>query len=256
VEEERGATAVIASVHTALKVLEEVARRQPIGVSELTRAIGLPKTTVQRCLITLQQAGWLRVMDERSRWGVTTKPLDIGLRAVGEDQIRVVAEPFLQELRAVTDETIHLTIPDGDSLIIIARKDSQQAVRTYVELGTRAPLHATASGLAVLAHLADGEVGGIIARGLHSFTDTTIFDPDGLWSEIERTRARGYAVNPSAWWRPQVCAIGAAVVNDDGRPLGAVAISIPSSRFETKRIPFLGSAAIDATRNISHALRG
>jgi DNA-binding IclR family transcriptional regulator len=245
----------IASVHTTLQVLEQVARRQPIGVSDLARAMELPKTTVQRCLVTLREAGWLRIIDDRSRWGVTVKPLDIGLRALSEERIREVADPFIDELRTETDETIHLTVRDGASLIIVSRKDSRQAVRTYVELGTRAPLHATSSGLAILAHLPDSEVDRILARGLASYTETTILDEAGLRSEIERTRGRGYSINAAAWWRPQVCAIGAVVVNENDQAIGAVAISIPSSRFDTRRVPYLGSCAIDTTRKITQALQ-
>ena len=216
--------------------------------------MNLPKTTVQRCLVTLSKAGWLHILDNRSRWGVTTKPLDLGLRAVSEDRVRELAQPFLNELRAETDETIHLTVRDGDSLIIISRKDSHQPVRTYVELGTRAPLHATSCGLAILAHLPSSEVEGLISDSLRSYTDTTILDREGLRNEIERTRRRGYSVNASSWWRPQVCAVGAVILNAELRPLGAVAISIPSSRFDSKRVPYFGSCAIETTRNIAHAL--
>lgn len=245
----------IASVRTTLRVLEQVARRQPIGVSELARSMDLPKTTAQRCLITLREAGWLRTVDNHGRWEVTSKPLDIGLRAVGEDRLRAVAEPHLEDLRARTDETIHLTVRDGDSLIIISRKDSQQAVRTYVELGTRAPLHGTSCGLAILARLDDDEVEGVVARGLRSFTDTTILDAAGLWREIERTRERGYSINAASWWRPQVCAVGAAIHNNEDRPVAAIAISIPSSRFDTRQTPYFGSCAIETTQTISQALQ-
>ncbi|WP_020499217.1 IclR family transcriptional regulator [Sciscionella marina] len=244
----------IASVRTTLRVLEHVAQRQPVGVSELARAMDLPKTTVQRCLVTLREVGWLRVVDDQSRWAVTSKPLDIGLRAVGKDQIRAIADSYLEDLRARTDETIHLTVRQGDSLIIISRKDSRQAVRTYVELGTRAPLHATSCGLATLAQLPENEVENIINRGLNSFTGTTILDPTGLRDEIERTRKRGYSVNAAAWWRPQVCAVGSAILDNERCPIGAIAISIPSSRFNTLQVPYLGSCAIETTQAISQAL--
>jgi IclR family acetate operon transcriptional repressor len=247
----------VASVLNTFRVLEEVALLQPVGVSELARSTGMPKSTVQRCLFTLQHAGWLRMVDaSRSKWGVTTKPLGIGLRAAGEEGLREAAQPFLDELRDATNETIHLAVRDGNSLIILARRDSTQAVRTFVEVGTKAPLHATASGLAIMAKLDPAEVDRILDNGLEKFTSSTIVSRSALLAEVERTRDVGFAVNSASWWRPEVSAVGAAIVNAAGRPIAAVAISIPASRFDSDRVPFYGSCAQEVTAKISKALEG
>lgn len=246
----------VAAVLTTFRVLEEVARRQPIGVSELARATGMAKSSVQRCLVTLQHAGWLRLVDpERARWGVTTKPLSIGLRAAGEEGLREVALPFLEELRDATEETVHLSVCDRGSLVVIARKDSSQAVRTFVEIGARAPIHATASGLAVLAHLDADELDRVLGTDLDRYTDATIVDRSEVLAEAKRTRKRGYAVNEASWWRPDVSAIAAAVTSSSGRPVAAVVISIPSSRFDRKRVRMLGDLTVATTAKISEAMQ-
>ncbi|WP_233574023.1 IclR family transcriptional regulator [Amycolatopsis panacis] len=246
----------VAAVLNTFRVLEEVARRQPIGVSELARATEMPKSSVQRCLMTLQHVGWLRMVDpERARWGVTTKPLGIGLRAAGEEGLREAAQPFLEELRDVTEETIHLTVCDGGSLIIIARRDSPQPVRTFVEIGTRAPIHATASGLAMMAHMGDDELDRVLGTDLQKYTRSTLVDRSGVLAEVERTRKRGYAVNDASMWRPDVSAIAAAVTTSSGRPIAAVAISIPSSRFDRKRFRFYGDHALETAAKISEAIQ-
>lgn len=245
----------IASVLSTFRVLEEVAQRQPVGVSEIARSTGMPKSTVQRCLLTLHHAGWLRMVDsERAKWGVTTKPLGIGLRAAGEEGLREAAAPYLDELRELTDETVHLSARDGDQLIILSRRDSTQAVRTYVELGAKAPMHATASGLAVLAYLPDEEAHRILEGRLDQFTSDTIVSSRELLDEVTLTRERGYAVNAHSWWRPGVSAVAAAVVASSGRPVAAVAISIPSSRFNADRIEFYGACATEVAQKIGKAL--
>jgi IclR family transcriptional regulator, acetate operon repressor len=245
----------VAAVLSTFRVLEQVAQLQPVGVSELARSTGMPKSTVQRCLLTLQHVGWLRMVDPtRAKWGVTTKPLGIGLRAAGEEGLREAAQPFLDELRTVTSETVHLAVRDGNSLIILARRDSTQAVRTFVEVGTEAPLHATSSGLAIMAKLSPEEVERIIDHGLERFTRSTIVSRPRLLKEVQRTRERGFAVNDGAWWRADVSAIGAAIMSPTSRPIAAVAISIPSSRFDPDRVPFYGAAAVDAATKISEAL--
>lgn len=244
----------VSSVHTSLRVLEQVACRQPVGVSELARVMDMPKSTLHRCLVTLREAGWLCIVDDRSRWGVTSKPFDIGLRAIGTTEIRELGQPFIEELRRLTNETIHLSVRSGDCMVIVSREDSLQSVRTFVELGTRAPMHATSSGLAVLAAMTDEESESCIRQGLPSYTDSTIVDTDGLKREIVRTRERGYSVNAVSWWRAQVSAVGAAVVTSAGRPTAAVAISVPSSRFDARQAPHLGSCAMETAKKIGDAL--
>ncbi|WP_236792017.1 IclR family transcriptional regulator [Amycolatopsis sp. GM8] len=245
----------ISSVLSTLQVLEVVAQRQPIGVSELARVTGMPKSSVHRCLVTLREAGWLRIVDpERVAWGVTSKPLDIGLIGSGEQSLRDVARPHIEALRDATNETVHLTIRDGASLTIILREDCQQAVRTYVEIGTRAPMHATSCGLAVLAKLDDDEAESVLNRGLDRYTGGTQTSLVQVRQEIRRTRARGFAVNDKSWWRPEVCAIGAAVVNSLGRPVGALAISVPASRFDRDNIAGYGEHAVKTATAISESL--
>ncbi|MTD16185.1 helix-turn-helix domain-containing protein [Nakamurella sp. YIM 132087] len=245
----------ISSVLSTLRVLEVVAQRQPIGVSELARATGMPKSSIHRCLTTLREAGWLRIVDPaRVLWGVTSKPLDIGLAGSSEQSLREVARGHVEALRDETNETVHLVIRDGDSLTIILREDSNQAVRTFVEIGTRAPLHATSCGLAVLAALDDDEVTGLLDRGLAHYTDTTPTTVQQVRDQVDLTRGRGYSVNDESWWRPEVSAIGAAITNSAGRPVAALAISIPSSRFDRDRIDDLGSRAVRTAKAISGAL--
>lgn len=245
----------MASVLSTLRVLEEVAQRQPVGVSELARATEMPKSTVQRCLVTLRTAGWLRIVDtDRARWGVTSKPLGIGLRAAGEAGLRDAAGPHLETLRDATNETIHFAVRDGNSLRILMRRDSSQAVRTFVEVGTRAPLHATSCGMAILAKMTPDESEVALDGELKRYTDTTIVTKKALLDEVERTRERGYAVNDASWWRPDVCAIGAAIVNAAGKPVAALAVSVPSSRFYRQNEAFYAKQALDAAEKISKAL--
>ncbi|MGD9988672.1 IclR family transcriptional regulator [Pseudonocardia sp.] len=245
----------VQSALSTLRILEEVARRQPVGVSELARVVEMPKSSVQRYLATLQQAGWLRIVDTgRARWGLTAKPIGIGLRAAGEGGLREAALPAMRALSREINETVHLAMRDENTLVIVARRDGTQTVRTYVELGTIAPLHGTASGLAILAGLPDAEVEEVIAAGLAAHTGTTIVDADVLRAEVAATRARGYAVNAASWWRPHVAAIGAAITDPAGRPLAAFALSIPRVRFDTADAPRLGALAVAAAEQVSQRL--
>ncbi|WP_432827292.1 IclR family transcriptional regulator [Dactylosporangium sp. CA-092794] len=240
------------SVLSTLRVFEAVAARQPIGVSELSRATNIPKSSVQRCLVTLQQAGWLRVVDaEHARWGVTMKVLALGLRGAGEQDLREVAGPVLKRLAAETDETVLLGLRDGEEYVIIAREDSTQVVRVILDVGTRLPLRATSGGVAIMARLEATELDELLRDELGEFAGNPVPSSDELRREIARTAERGYALNMSSWYRPHVASIGAAITNAAGQPVGAVALSIPEMRYEAAQEQALAGLAVAAADEIS-----
>ncbi|GAA3694387.1 IclR family transcriptional regulator [Nonomuraea antimicrobica] len=213
------------NVINALRVLEEVAARQPIGVGELARGLGLPKSTVQRSLMTLREAGWIRPAGgEVTRWQVTSKALQVARRT--ELGLRDAAIPVMEELRRSTGETIHLMVPEGDAVVLIERLETDKPLRIVLPLGIRLPLHASANGKAVLAH--------VLARtdrplaDLPGYTDTTITDPGALRAELAAVLARGYADNRGEW-RSDIAAVASAVLGPDG-PIATLSVSTPASR--------------------------
>lgn len=243
------------NVINCFRVLERVAEHQPIGVSELSRLVGMPRTTTFRCLQTLRQAGWAApVGPDDSRWQVTSRALLIA-RASPERGLREAAMPVLQRLRDATDETVYLTVREGDAAVLIERLDSDKPVRTFNPLYVRAPLHGPSNAKAILAHLTDDEIEQVIAAGLQRYTDRTLCDPAALRAELAAIRARGYSTN-IAEWRPEVCGIGAAILDCEARPVGGTSISMPASRFRADDIPHYGELVSEAAKEIAHRLHG
>lgn len=245
---------------TALRVLETVADLQPAGVTAVARAAGIPKSSAQRCLHALREAGWLAPGHaDRARWVLTGKALTVGLRAAGDVGLREAARPTMQWLRDETGETIHLSSYGGrsqraaESLVIVDRLDSTQPVRTWVRLGTRVPLHASSSGRAVLAALPDDEIESLLAYPLERYSDRTLASLDDVFADLTTVRKRGYATVESGW-RQGVGAVAAALLGADGRPVGALAISSPEQRYDEERARELGPRVVTAAREISGTL--
>ncbi|WP_219470899.1 IclR family transcriptional regulator [Nonomuraea rhizosphaerae] len=233
------------NVINALRVLEEVADRQPVGVGELSRALGLPKSTVQRSLRTLHEAEWIRpAAGEVTRWQVTTKALHVGRRA--ELGLRDVALPLMEELRQRTGETIHLMVPEGDAVVLIERLETDKPLRIVLPLGIRLPLHASANGKAVLAFRDELPV------ELPSYTGTTITGRDALAAELAAVRARGYADNRGEW-RSDIAAVAAAVMGPGG-PVASLSVSTPASRMPDELRPEYGKLVTEAARKLASAL--
>lgn len=244
----------VRSVVTALHVLEQLSRR-PLGVSDLSRALGVPKTTVHRSLRTLDQAGWVRPLDrDPAKWVLTGRSLTVGLAGSTEGNLREIARTELTRLRDATGETVHLVVPDVPDLVVVARVDGTHSLRTFLPLGTHAPLHATASGRALLAAMADADVAAVLDAGLERFTPSTLHDRQEVLREIEQTRARGYAVN-AAEWRSGIAAVGVSITTRSGGPVAALAVSMPLSRFEELDLAGVGRLVIGSAQRISEQLQ-
>src|SRR3954447_12440237 len=184
------------NVLNTLRVLEEVASRQPIGVGELARVLDMPKSSVQRALVTLHTAGWIRpAAGEVTRWVITTRALAVGGRASGDLDLRGAALPIMEELRRRTEETIHLTVPEDGKMVLNERLETDKPVRTSMALGHALPLHASATGKAVLAN--GNPEGGreLSARGLAGLPEPNVPGPDKAPPRLAEIRRRGFAVN-------------------------------------------------------------
>lgn len=243
------------SVVSAFRVLEAVAEAQPVGLSELARTVGLPKSTVQRVLLTLQEVGWLRPTETTpTRWQLTYRVVAVVGRAAGGESLRDIALPVMNELQLATTETIHLAAPDGDSLVLVERLDTSHRLRAFLPLGERIVLHASATGLAYLSARGQGYLDDYLARPLSAPTPDTITDPDRIRAVVNEVRERGYSKNIGGL-SLGISSLGAPIVGPSGA-VAALSVSGPSSRITEDRFDELGTQVRDAAARISRALRG
>jgi IclR family acetate operon transcriptional repressor len=244
----------VRNVLSTLRVLEEVASRQPIGVGELARVLDMPKSSVQRALVALDTAGWIRPASGGvTRWVVTTKALAVGGRASGDLDLRGAAVPIMEDLRRHTEETVHLTVPEGGKMVLIERLETDKPVRTSMALGHALPMHASANGKAVLANGSPEVVRQLLADELARFTDTTITDPDELRAELAEILRRGFAVNHGEW-RSDVGSVAAAVMGGHEKPIASLSVNIPISRLTQESEADFGAAVSEAASNLSARL--
>jgi IclR family transcriptional regulator, acetate operon repressor len=243
------------SVLTALRVLEVVSEHQPIGVSDVARGLGMPKSSAQRALISLAEAGWVRRVDDSpsTRWALTPRALIVGSRAGGDVGLTAVARPAMEYLHAQTRETIHLLVHEDDHMVFVERLESPQVVRSSYPLGMRAPMSACSSGKAFLAAMPSDEAAVIISHGLPASTGASITDPARLMEELDRTRARGFAINRGEL-SPDISAVAAAILDGHRRPVASISISVPAQRMTEDLWDTYGGMVVGAARQVSAAL--
>ena len=194
------------------------------GVTEISRATGLPTSTVHRIIQDLGAFGWVRSDGEHGYLpGVGL--LTLAARAESEAGIITRARPLLERLRDETTHTVHFALRQGDEAIYVAKIDGRRAyeMRSRVGLGIR--LHSTAIGKALLAALPEREVRAILHRtGLPAMTPQTITDLDEMLRHLRAIARCGYSIDDEENEEHTRC-IGAVIRDHRGLAIGGISLS-------------------------------
>jgi DNA-binding IclR family transcriptional regulator len=216
---------MINSLLKAIDVMNAFSIDHPIlTLSELSRKLGYPKTTVHTILNTLESKGFIEKTENNAYalgWAVI--PMTQAVRV--NVQIRDRAAPLLRELGDFSGVSVYLTVLKGSySLYIYAIESSDRLLARSV-VGDMAHMHCTAVGKATLAFLPRDKIEAIIDdAGLPRFTEHTITDAVKLFAELEETKKRGYALDFEEHEQRTYC-IGSPIFNEQGRVIGSCSVS-------------------------------
>ena len=223
-----------------LAVLKEVAGHPDgIGLDELTRAMGSPKSTVHRALASLSRAG-LVDQDERSRYLLGDEFLRMAFahHEARPDHVRV--HPVLEALARRFGETAHYAVLDGRDVVYRAKADPPSgAARLTSAVGGRNPAHATGVGKLLLSTRLDSLAAveeWIGDRPLVRRTERTLCAADELHRDLEAVRERGYAVDDQESETGVCCVAVPAYTGAPSRPSGAVSVSALAYRTPVERL--------------------
>jgi IclR family transcriptional regulator, KDG regulon repressor len=243
------------SVDRALVILEYLGTQtKEVGVRELGQAIGLSKSSVHRILQTLRARGFVKWNPDNARYSLGMRAFEVGCGILRSMEAHAVAKPYLEQLVASLGETAFLGVLDDSDLVVIDKIDGRRSVRMYADIGSRRPLHSTAIGKALLAHLDRAEVDRIIAaKPLTRYTKNTITDPEALRAELEKIRKQGYAEDNEEMEDGLYC-VGAPLFNYSGRPVGSISISVPKIGQQTVQKDRLIKSVVQAAQEISGKL--
>jgi DNA-binding IclR family transcriptional regulator len=238
-----------------LEILDAFSVDTPeLGVSELSRAIGLNKGTAHRLLSSLERHRLVEQDQVSGRYHLGLRLWELGNRAVARLELPGPAMPALHLLSADTGETAHLAVLDDGDVLYIAKVESKRPLRIPSQVGKRLPPHCTSIGKALLAWAADAELEQLIrVRGLPRFTPHTICDAGVLRSELALIRQRGYAFDREELEEGLRC-VAAPVRDRSAQVVAAISVAGPSVRVNEAETPRLVQAVLRAAHAISRTL--
>jgi IclR family transcriptional regulator, acetate operon repressor len=220
----------IQSVHNACRLLETIARMQPVGVSDLARTIGIDKSAAHRLAITLHAARWLDRADD-GRWSIAPTLISM-IRESGTMSLVASVRPLLEAVRDQTGETAMLVVPETGRLMIADLVESRQNLRVSAIVGSEMPARRSSALRALAAHLPSDEL-----------TAWRQIDPELTDSALEEIRERGWAFQDGEVIAG-TGAVGATLCRADGVPVALLVLCAPSSRFNRERLRELGDVVV------------
>jgi IclR family transcriptional regulator, KDG regulon repressor len=227
----------VPAVSRALDILELFLERPTLTAAQIAERLGLPRTSVHELVTTLADRGYIEVADGGpTRFRLGMRLFQLGSQFAEQLDLVREAQDAATEVAAACDETVHVAIRDGDSVVYVAKVDSTHPVRMVSAVGRRLPAHCTAVGKMLLSGLTAQALDETYPRGqdLVAMTPNSISTRARLRAHLAQVRARGVAYDECES-NDSVRCVAAAVRDRSGDMVAAMSISVPAARWTEER---------------------
>jgi IclR family pca regulon transcriptional regulator len=230
-----------------LKVIESFDDEHPrLTASQCAERCGITRMAARRHLLTLVHLGYAET-DGKNYW-LAPRVVRLGQSYLEAARLPRLSQPFLQQLSAVTGETVNLSVLDGHEVLYLGRSNSPRVVSVGFQRGARAPAHTVAPGVVLVAKMGEAESNAWIAEHEFTrFTARTTTSREQFLANVQAARAAGY------WIMDQQLDLGftgvATTLTDRrGKVHGAIGMTLPVSvwspaAIEAKLLPQLMATA-------------
>lgn len=226
--ENKSGTSEVSTTRTSFEILGLIRDAGAVSISDVKAETGLAKSTVYRHLATLHDMDYL--VEEDGEYRLSLRFLQLSepprIRRPGY----LVAKQKVIELAMETEERALFLVEEEFEGVYLHRAGGRHPLQSDTMIGKRRPLHALASGKAILAEWGDERIEEFLDNtALEGLTENTITDREALVDELERVREQGYATNMSEHM-DGLRAAGVPVYNQDDELIGALSVFGPSGR--------------------------
>jgi IclR family transcriptional regulator, pca regulon regulatory protein len=223
-----------------------------MNLGEIAARCGISTSAAQRFAYTLEALGYLRKHPVTRRYSLTVSTLALGYRYLLVNRTIERANPFLLDLNHACGETVNFSEPNGTEMVYVGRFPTHRTTPVHMPLGRSLPMYCTSSGRAYLSLLPKNERAALLDESDRvAYTAATITDIPKLLALCAEAADQGYAYSASEYYAGDLN-VAAPVVDVSGRPIGAVNISAPSTRWTLARMRReLAPQVIECARLIS-----
>ena len=236
------------SLERAFAILEYLdGSRRGQNISELSRKLGIPKSTTHVIVVALRRLGYLTLDERKREYSLGLKVHGLGRGLMKSFSLPERALAPMKWLTLVTRCTSQLAILADDQAMYIQKVEGPGLVQFDSYIGKRTNLHCTGVGKVLLAYAADQEH-LLNRKSFARYTKRTITSPAALRRELARVRQRGYAVDDEEE-ELEVRCLAAPVFNQAGTCIAALAIAGTIHEMCDDRIEDFVGCLLKATRD-------
>ncbi|MGO4145684.1 IclR family transcriptional regulator [Paenarthrobacter sp. YAF11_1] len=221
-----------------------------LSVTEISHRSGLHLATASRLIEELTKLGWLE-RDKERKVRIGVRMWEVVSRASPTLSLREAAMPVMEDLHAIVGHHTQLGVLEGDDVLFIERLTAPGAVINYTRVASRLALHASSSGLLLLAYAPAEQQERVIAGPLEGFTENTIRTPSGLRAALAQVRQQGYAFL-AGHIHPEATGIAVPVRDPMGKVIAALAVIVPNDAAAKSRIAVLQAASGAVSRAMEY----
>ncbi len=227
----------VQSLGRAFDILRVIAHHQGTGVrlKDLTILTGLSQPTVHRLLAELQAQGVVRQRPYSRRYFLGAMVAELGLTASADYDFATLCRPSVARIAAETGDTAFVSKRSGLDLLCLDRRSGAHLFKAFtLDVGVRRPLGRGASGIALLMHLPEAEVLGVLRRNAAFLRQR---DPQGEQEAECRWRQaceQGYAVRDAA--EADVRSVAVPIRDGRGQPGACLSVSTTRARLDEARL--------------------
>lgn len=246
----RGEGSVTRTLDRGLALLESLADRPEMSLSDLARSVRVTPTTASRLLDTLKLRGFVMQTDS-GLYRIGVKALIVGSAVLRANRLDQVAVTPMLRLSSEVGETVSLGIRDGNSLIYVEQVEGPNAIRVTTPIGKRIPIHATAGGKVLLCSIWEKAFDTIIGPGPYQrLTANTITDRNHLTEAIEQVRVKGWAIDNEES-EINLCCLAAPIRDRRGEVVAALSVSMFIGKASHRNIEAMAGQVMMTAKDIS-----
>lgn len=175
-----------------LAIIEAFDGQRALTVTAAAKASGTSRAAARRCLLTLNELGYV-TFDGKA---FVPMPRMSRLGCGAQLPLQQAAQPIIDKARDELNESVSVAVLDGTDVLFVARAEAERIVLTGVKVGARLPAYCSASGRVLLSGLPDSRAAEIVKRSRRiRRTPETLIDPDSIQDQIRLVRRNGYAIS-------------------------------------------------------------
>ncbi|WP_322045574.1 IclR family transcriptional regulator [Paraburkholderia sp. J67] len=250
-DDESGAsTYLVPGLERGLRILAEFSAREPVlGAPELSRRIGIPRTTTFRLLQTLEALGFIERANGDRQYRLSVAVLRLGFEYLSSLELTDFGTPVLERLRDATGLSTHLLIRDQRDVVFVAKAQTREPMFSSVKVhvGTRLPAHATVHGQVLMGDLTLVELRALYPeKQLERYTERTPATVADLYARVREFAEQGYALSEASF-ETGISVVSAPVRDQSNRIVAALTVTVPRSDIgDTDRVPLVSAVCASA----------